>query len=383
MNKVYFCNDGVFDPRAMLTFGVSVKGDDDAIGYFGTGFKYAIAIILRNGGTVSISSCGDNYNFESRTEDIRGKDVDIVYCNGVNAGFTTHVGINWEPWMAYRELYSNCMDEGGRVSENPVKTDTVIEVDCYAIRLAFNDSDKYFLDDEPLATHGRADIHKKRSNYVYYKGVAVGAMDAAYSYNLKGIDLTEDRTFKHEYQVRWGVQKAVQSLTDKTILRAVLAPGEHYEAKIPFDIDWPISDEFIETASAMMKTNVGVSEGVRSIMKDLSTKKGDWPAFKLSITQDKMLERAVKFLDGIGVNASDFPIVNVSGLGDGVMGRALNGTIYLSDIPYQYGTKQLASTIMEEWVHNKFGCADFDRQMQSWLFDKVLSIGEEINGEPI
>ena len=36
MTKVYFCNNGEFDPRAMLTFGVSVK-EEDSIGYFGTG----------------------------------------------------------------------------------------------------------------------------------------------------------------------------------------------------------------------------------------------------------------------------------------------------------------------------------------------------------
>jgi len=43
----------------------------------------------------------------------------------------------------------------------------------------------------------------------------------------------------------------------------------------------------------------------------------------------------------------------------------------------------VASTLLEEWVHNYHRCADFDRNMQSWLFDKILSIGEEINGEPL
>lgn len=382
MNKVYFCNNGEFDPRAMLTFGVSVK-EEGSIGYFGTGFKYAIAIILRNGGSISVHSCGETYEFKRVTEVIRDKEVDIVYCNGVNAGFTTHVGINWEPWMAYRELYSNCVDEGGVISTDRQDMDTVIEVECAPIYEAFTNSSKYFLDDEPLVSGVYADIHKKRSNFVYFKGVAVAEVDGVFSYNLKRVTLTEDRTCKNEYEIRYAIQKTIQSLSDENLLREILIPGDHYEAKMGFDIDWPISTEFVETAQAMMKTSTGVSEPCREILKEVAFSKGDWPEFQLSGVQDKMLSKALIFLSGIGVNASDFTIVNVSGLGSGVMGRALNGTIYLSDIPYQFGTKQLASTILEEWVHNKFGCHDFDRQMQSWLFDKVLAIGEELNGEPL
>jgi hypothetical protein len=33
--------------------------------------------------------------------------------------------------------------------------------------------------------------------------------------------------------------------------------------------------------------------------------------------------------------------------------------------------------------NNGYGCEDFDRTMQTWLFDKILSIGEELNGKPL
>lgn len=96
-----------------------------------------------------------------------------------------------------------------------------------------------------------------------------------------------------------------------------------------------------------------------------------------------MLERAKRFLFKIDIDIDRYPVRTVTGLGDDVMGRALDGVIYLSEIPFNMGTKQVASTLLEEWVHNKHGCKDFDRQMQSWLFDKILSLAELINGEPV
>ena len=53
--SIIFTNQGEIDIRAVTTFGVSVKNDNSAIGMFGTGLKYAIAIILRHG-ELSLSS---------------------------------------------------------------------------------------------------------------------------------------------------------------------------------------------------------------------------------------------------------------------------------------------------------------------------------------
>lgn len=385
VSKVYFGNNGYLDPKAMLTFGVSVK-DEHSIGYFGTGLKYSIAIILRNGGSISIDTCGEKYIFNKNKDEIKGKEFDVVYCNGSPAGFTTHLGINWKPWMAYRELYSNCSDEGGVVTENKEMVfnfDTVVTVDCPEIYRAYLNTSKYFLDDEPIESTKFADIHKKRSNFVYYKGVAVYEAKTKYSYNLKRAELTEDRTLAYEFYLRQGVQQAIQSLDNESLLRDILLPGDNYEAVMSFDVDWETSETFIKTASSMMRTDVGISLPARDLMKEIDYKKGDWPEFELTNTQKMMLKNAIDFLSGIGISVTDFHIKNVIGLGDGVMGMAKNGMIYLSDLPYQMGTKQLASTLMEEWVHNKLGCKDFDIKMQNWLFDKILSVAEELNGRPI
>jgi hypothetical protein len=48
---VVFENPGEIDAAAIRTFGVSVKEGENPIGFFGTGLKYAIAILLRTGHT--------------------------------------------------------------------------------------------------------------------------------------------------------------------------------------------------------------------------------------------------------------------------------------------------------------------------------------------
>lgn len=385
--KTYFMNNGDFDIRAMLTMGVSAKTGSDAIGFFGTGFKYAVAIILRGGGKIKISTISGVYEFTAKTETIRDKEFQIVYCNSKEAGFTTHMGINWKPWMAFRELYCNAKDEGGRTdSVMSQDWDTIIEVESADIAECYRGRADYFLEGTPLHEDRNADIHEGGKPYIYYRGIAVkdAYPDQMYTYNIKSVvGLTEDRTARYEHEIQWPMQKAIQNMDNAAMLRQVLRNGSHAEAKLQFDSCWGVSDTFIDVCQELMRTDAGVCEPARVMVGKIRDRKGDWPEFQLNSVQSKMLDRAISTLGRIDVNVRMYPIKTVIGLGDGVMGRALDGVIYLSELPFQMGTKQLASTLLEEWVHNKTGAADFDRVMQTWLFDKILSLSESITGEPI
>ena len=90
--KVVFENLGEIDVRAITTMGVSVKQDSSAVGYFGTGLKYALANVLRNRGKAVIYSGEDVYEFSSESSSIRGKKFDIVRMNNQDIGFTTELG---------------------------------------------------------------------------------------------------------------------------------------------------------------------------------------------------------------------------------------------------------------------------------------------------
>lgn len=388
MSKVYFMNNGDFDIRAMMTMGVSAKDNDEAIGYFGTGFKYAVAIVLRLGGTIKISTVSGVYEFKAKSEEIRGKKFGVVYVNDQPAGFTTRMGINWGPWMAFRELYCNAKDEGGDISDKINSGyETIIEVNCQDIYSAYTSQKDYFITGEPVFSTDQVDVYKGGKPFIYYRGVAVrNSIDnQMFSYNIKSaVELTEDRTAKHDFQLFWPIQRTWQNnCDDKAMLRKVLSDGDHGEAAIGFDPDWNASPAFLEVCGELMKTDNGVCESARVVASKVEAVRGDWPEFERTAVQQKMLDKAISHLAKIDIQISMFPVKTVHGLGGGVMGRALDGVIYLSEIPFQMGAKQLASTLMEEWVHNKLGCADFDRKMQSWLFDKILSLSEDINGEPI
>lgn len=108
---IIFKNKGAIDVRAIKILGVSVK-KDNAIGFFGTGLKYAIAICLREGCPLSIWSGGEEYSFTTKKVAITGQDFDVVCMNGEELGFTTELGKTWKLWQAFRELYCNCTDEG-------------------------------------------------------------------------------------------------------------------------------------------------------------------------------------------------------------------------------------------------------------------------------
>ena len=76
--------------------------------------------------------------------------------------------------------------------------------------------------------------------------------------------------------------------------------------------------------------------------------------------------------------------LTVSAVSEGGCGRAKDGLITLSVDCFDKGTKFLASTIFEEYVHCKYGFQDESRQLQEFLFDRIVTMGEEyVTGEPL
>src|ERR1700676_327969 len=107
MSLVVFENPGEIDAAAIRTFGVSVKEGENPIGFFGTGLKYAIAVLLRTGHQVTVTAGLDRYEFGILSETVRGKEFGFVSMNGQRLGFTTELGKVWELWAAYREIACN------------------------------------------------------------------------------------------------------------------------------------------------------------------------------------------------------------------------------------------------------------------------------------
>lgn len=103
----------------------------------------------------------------------------------------------------------------------------------------------------------------------------------------------------------------------------------------------------------------------------------------LSAVDEARLSRAVAFAHLLGFSVDDYTIVPCEHLGEGVLGRAANNKIYISKLAFMQGTKMVAGTLIEEFIHLRHKLTDESRGMQNFLFDALVSAGEQITGQPL
>lgn len=387
---IIFETPGEIDPRAITTFGVSSKDGANPIGFFGTGLKYAIAILLRNGQKITIYSCGKEYKFDSVETQIRSDKFSIIRMNGVELGFTTHVGANWELWQAYRELWSNTMDEKGKVYETilddytpPSINKTIIIVSGAKFQLVYEKRGEYILDSTPIETTNWVDIHPGESKHIYFRNMLVKTLDvpSLYTYNINvPISLTEDRTAKWDFESGQAIASGIKALKNKNIIRNTISKIDVFEDSLNYKTTAFVtaSDEFLDVAEDIMKNrSAHINTSVRNMLIDSFREKLTPESNDLNHIQLMTFSRAKEFCAATGFPVTDYEIIITENLGNGVLGLAENGKIYLSFLTFNKGTKYVAGTLIEEFLHLRYNMGDCSREMQNWLFDKIVSLGEE------
>lgn len=391
MNWIIFRNQGVLDTRLITTFGTSVKENDNPIGYFGTGLKYAIAIALRQACEVEIHTAGERHVFTLQEEIIRDKAFKLVAMGGQPLAFTSETGKNWEVWQAYRELYCNALDErGGVESASSIQCgpdETVVAVRGQAFSEAYAARDTIVLATEPFFGDGSVEMHKGENQYAFYHGVRTGSLGAKsmFTYNFTSpMDLTEDRTFANSYAAGYRIAHCVQASTHRgRIKKAVQAEQEWFESDLSYSPYHKVSAEFREVVTKIAKDpSARLSPSAIRACK-IETEELLPTAKDLDDIDKRRLRKAVKFLKQLGYNVDDYPIVAVEEIGGGIQGMAIKETIYIADIAFMGGTKVVAGTLLEEFLHLRHKVDDMTRQMQNLLIDMVVTLGERVLGDPI
>ena len=386
---ITFENNGEIDPRTIKTMGVNVKVSDSPIGFFGTGLKYAIATLLRNSCSITIWSGTDAYEFSFLAAEIRGEKFDVVTMNGEELGFTTNLGRKWEMWMAYRELYSNCLDEGGDVTtENPLpeKGRTMIQVTGAIFETVHHDRHLYFISSRPLVTGEKADIHQSVGGGLFYRGVRVSTLDTLYSYNLSAAcDLTDDRTLKYGFEAKWHVQDTVMRCHDRDLIQDILtARAGTFETELEFKDASKFSPEFMEVAESLVASgNAHLNGSAKKALKTILLERLTEGDVVLSDMEQIQYSRAVEFCKMLGFNVTKYPVLFCSDLGAGIHGLAKDRKIYIDEECFRIGTKYLAQALIEEFIHLSKGFKDETREMQNYLFETVTHLGEQIKGKPL
>lgn len=346
-----FKNKGLIPEATITVMGVHVKTIDNPIGQFGTGLKYAISIILRLGGKITIYRGTKKLEFALTEQQIRGKDFRIVNMNGKKLGFTDHMGINWKPWMAYRELTSNARDEGGTVHLWPFDADkapegekgyTTIVVDCPELDTAHHDRHTLFLQTEPLWSLVGVDVHPGESEYIFYRGIRVMKLDkkSKYTYNLtKAVQLTEDRTILYPTTVPMYIVEAVMQSPSAMFLENVLNSEkvkEKFENSLPYGAygkNIVPSEQFMDVYETLKsnKLAVGNAGSAWGYHADRSESRPSPYDYSPSTTEELLIERNLERLVEKGLVLKRHDIYFKSNLENGKVQIGTRGRVILAD----------------------------------------------------
>ena len=382
---VYFTNPGQIDIRAVTTLGVNAKADPSAIGYFGTGLKYALAVLLREGHQVEIFSGQEHYHFSTQQEEIRGKSFSFIYLWSSSGrkelGFTTDLGKNWTLASAYRELWSNCKDEQGRVtSSQPTSFDssyTMIIITGRAFEEVHQRRSQIILAEgerELLLSTPNLEIYSGNSSEIFYKGIAAYRLStqSKLTYNLLSpMTLTEDRTLASAWDLKWKIGTELAHNGTEEILREILAAKGFFEHEL--DYDWSSNDNvaFYKVAEELYRTDVlSLSDSVKSALRRRTPPKALEPeALILDKIMEEEIASAIAICEASGYLISTYPVKVADKLANGVLAQASNRTIWLSRQVFSQGI--LLECLLEEFFHLDHKVSDYSREMQDLLFKEL------------
>ena len=403
---IVFQNEGLLDMKAVTMFGVSVKKTNSPIGFFGTGLKYAIAVLLRTKCEIDIYVAHDCYSFRRKPGNFRGEAFEFVVMttpqgHEVDLGFTTELGKTWELWQAYRELWCNAVDEGGVVNkfdnDSIVLTEdktTRVVVKGAAFEQVHDGRSDFLLQNDPSYRSLQCDAHPGSGDFMFYKGIAVKKHlnRALFDYNLKGdVELTEDRTLKYDFRGNYAVISLILSSEDEAFIEYVVtAPKDTMEGNLNYTLPamnpgptWmrvvgKIREREMDSIESLNASAFVLhrEHSFRSILPQHSV--------KLSKVQKMQFERAKTFVgEVLDCDMDKYPIIFLDTLGPGHLGRASNGRIYISKAAFENGTKWVAMALYEEYVHLHDGVKDETLAQKLIYLEKIMTLGEQLRGEPL
>lgn len=395
MSTVSFQNKGLIDLVSIKTFGISAKDCEDPIGFFGTGLKYAIAILLRNKCTFTLYRGTEEIIFSTVTATVRDKDFEVVCMTNLSTGeteelgFTLELGKTWELWQAFRELYCNTVDERGETFGNQVPLiddHTTIIITGDAFYEEYVNRDKIILSGKAQYKMDKVEIMDRPSTTIYYQSIRVGNLEypSIFTYNLlKDIALTEDRTVKEMHQVNTSIRQAILRSEDVELIeKFITAPKESYEGSVDmnhYETPSAVFLDIVERTPFHKISNYSIIELTKKHRKKIIKP----VPIEVNSIEQQQLDKAITFSHKLNFSVDKFPIHVTDDLKDTTLGCAYHKEIYIARRTFTMGTKMVAATLIEEYIHLEKAFADCEYPMQNFLFETIVSLGEQLIGEPL
>ncbi len=409
-------NNGEIDTNGLHLMGVTDKREDkEKIGFFGSGNKYSIALLLREKIPFKIFSGTKEIEIATEPVMFRGQLFDQIVIDGQKTSLTTSMGPDWETWFTIREFYCNALDEGG--AKITVEKEALPEKGKTAIFIQLTDElsdffkhiNEYLLiKKDPIYTantsYGVVDFLKRVGDgfICYRKGIRIypeNKEDSLYHYNFDEIDINESRTYKHEYQIKERIASALTVCDDRKIILNFL---NNWQDKFEKDLYWDstyVYEEFSSTWQDVLKgkrvypESVAITSGdfegkfnsfivpdklARKIADELVdvevvSMKKDKTHIEVEATKEELakINRAVAELGQIGYQVTSDIKVMIPSVGD-VMASydKESDTIFLAR-KFLTTIREIKNTLLEEHFHSK-GHSDGQRELVTFLIDELI-----------
>lgn len=419
---VHIQNDGEIEFGGLHLMGISSKrGDSEKIGFFGSGNKYAIALLLREKIPFKIFSGKKEIKFTTETIMFRGQTYEQICINGEPTSLTTSMGIDWETWFAVREMYCNAIDEGGAkltVTDTAMgekgKTSVFIEL-TEKLNEFFSKIDKYILVNkdkmisEAKTEHGNVEVYSSDGKELvcYRKGIRImpaNKIVSIFSYNFDNIEINESRVYKYEYQVKERIASFLANTEREDIILHYLAKWKgSYEADAkweyandPLSAVWHniLKGQRVYPESLAMHT--GDFEGKRNafIVPDKLAekianqfddvdvvgmgKKKHYEVVDMTIAEKAKMDKAISQLARIGFNLTSKIALAVTTTKDVIAWYDMESDTIYHTRKYlaEHDLREIKNTLVEEHLHSQ-GHLDGQREFVTYLIHELIDEREK------
>lgn len=438
-------NDGEIETNSFELIGASTKRNDNTkIGFFGSGLKYSIAYMMRNGIKFRIFSGNTEVLFTTVSDTLKGQNFDRICINGNVTSFTVTMGPTWkEDWFVLREIYCNALDESGcqiikethDINPSEGKTRIYIEQTDKLKELCDN-WDSYFSDErEPLfeteniytsslgsgdfdgSTEQKVRVFSKTNGVLFRKGIRVyDNKNLMYDYGVEFVAINEDRTASSAYALDYCLCSIVAAMPDeeyvKNVLRSALddITSKEYSSLVDGTSSTKYSDKWIKFSEENMlvvKEKSGkYTEQIGRTQKEVfylpqifcRNLKKKHPSINIlgmgallgDISFDEvepnskmqyLINEVKKSLEEMKYEIS-YDIIVADIHNDTVLGLAdkQNKRIIIGTRTFDMGRREIAMTMMEENEHLISGHGDESRAFQTHIFSQWLKTMENTNG---
>jgi len=418
MNYLKIQSKGEIEVEALSLMGASTKKEDSkTIGKYGSGGKYSISSLIRNGIDFKIFSGENNINIETEETTFRGQSFFKIIINGHKTSLTTSMGgSEWDSAFApIREIYSNALDED---SEAVVSESNVIQgksgYTTYFIELNedvrdFNENIfNYFCTKNPniLFSNKHLSAYENPTGTLrlFRKGILCkedSKVKSLFQYNSNEFKINESRVLSDTWEANYSIacgwkmcynESAIIQLIDH-LRGANTGTYEHnlvWGAGTPFSETWHeilkdktiVGVEFVEMFSLEILKNAIILPF--DIVKRLKNQFNDLNVLGLSVNSESLcveVEKPSEILQNKVIEAMGFlletdysqrldsPTIKYVKFSDkDVLGQFKDECILLSIKLDTFSTDEVAKIIIEENEHGITGFNDKTRNFQDHLF---------------